>query len=506
MVDKRMCNEVVVLFSTEEATYKDRTIQILLPKRIVRGYFDEIEYLFIDEQEVAYSHVLFNEFGVSFGKRITLAELLTKYPKSSLSEAKKKYLAEIRNKIYFYDENAETYSAESIKEMSKDGEKICRFKDIDIETYAAQFCSLSENNSLNETPEQQTGNISFETLMTSKTPIIKPEVESSQLNIKEIYEELSQRVIGQEEAHKKILRTIWKNHKRLIREQENAIADNIFVKGSTGVGKTETFRIIAKYLGVPIIIKDCNDYTINGYKGDDVDDIITDLVRAANGDVEKASHGIVVLDEVDKLGGKEGDYEISTSGVQMALLKMLEDKEYNIKGKILNTKGITFVAMGAFTNMEEKVIVPKIIGFERTNNSNNITNNNDITDLSSLERYGMKPEFLGRFANYVCMNELELEHYIKIILSKYSAFHKELEFLQENGVIINYDENSFIKALAEAAKKLNKGARGIEIVLANLFAEIESEIMLNDLTNVNIELSSETVSNPKKYVLKKQNN
>lgn len=500
MVDKRMCNEVVVLFSKEDVIYKDKLLSVLVPKRVVKGYLDTDEYLFIDEGEVAYNHVLFCDIGVSFGKRITLAELLDKYPKCSLSEAKKKYLADIKNKIYFCDENAVYYSADSIKEISRDGNILDNFNDMDIKVLSAQFCSLAETNSVDESVIDDK-KVNFDVIINSQTNKTSKDVRPAVLNVKDLYTELVSRVIGQEDAHKKILRTIWKNWKNFSNGESKA--DNIFVKGSTGVGKTETFRIIAKYLGVPIIIKDCNDYTINGYKGDDVDDIIQDLVRAADGDIEKASRGIVVLDEVDKLGGKEGDYEISTSGVQMALLKMLEDKDYNIKGKTLNTKFITFVAMGAFTNMEEKVIKPKVVGFERKEILEEIPKNNDVTDLSDLERYGMKPEFLGRFSNYVCMNELELEHYIKIILSEYSAFYKELEFLKANGVLVDYEKDDFINKLAEAAKKLNKGARGIEIVLANLFAEIESEIMLNDLNGVKIQLSSETVTNPKKYVLTK---
>lgn len=496
MVDRTICNEIVVLFSKEEIEINGIIKEFLIPNRIVKGHYDEVEGIFIDENDVAYNHVLIGDVGVCFGKRISLAELLEKYPNSPFKEAKKNYLKEVKEKIYFYDDDEEIFTANNIKEITKDGEHITSFKDKDITFYASLYSEEDEFFEETATPKLNI-DIPLNILANPKKEN-KPDTKtnSQPFDVKQLYKELTERVIGQEDAHRKILLTIWKNYTSPADSQ----AQNIFIKGSTGVGKTETFRIIAKNIGVPITIKDCNDFTINGYKGDDVDTIITDLIKAAGENLEKASRGIVILDEVDKLGSNEGSYDISTSGVQMALLKMLEDKDYMYKGKKFNTKGITFVAMGAFTNMDEKVVKKKSIGFILPEEKTTLTETtNNLTDL---EKYGMKPEFLGRFSNYVTMRDLELEDYIRIINSKYSPLQKELKFLHDKGIHLIYDKTTLIEGLAKAAMKLKKGARGVEIVLTNLFSEIEEEIMLNDIAS-KIEITTETIENPKKYILQK---
>ena len=490
MVDKNDCNEVAVLFSAKEVEMSGKNLTVLIPRKVVVGYYDNYDNIFIDVDDVVYNHVFVGDVGCTFGKRMTILNLLSKYKNCCLKDAKKKYLEDIKKHIYYYDPDASDYSAESIKEIDKVSGKISNFKDLDIDYFRSLYCEAFDsalNGIVKSSPP------SF--VIPEQSPLsTNSTVESKQstINAKYLYDELSKKVIGQQQAHRKILTTITKNYNRKDKSQ------NIFVIGPTGVGKTETFQTLSKLMNVPFIIEDCNEFTVSGYKGRDVYEIITDLIKAANNDFEAASRGIVVLDEVDKLAQNEGEYGIASSGVQLSLLTMLEGYDYYISGKKFNTKGITFVAAGAFTNMEN-LISHKAIGFEQESFDKSYSN----IELADLEKYGMTSEFLGRFSSLVMMRGLDIKDYIDILKSEVSPFLEWKKDFDSIGVRLIYDENDLYYEIAKKAKEYNKGARGLNMVINDMIYEAYSEINFSSENYGELVIGAQTVTNPKKYVLRK---
>ena len=304
---------------------------------------------------------------------------------------------------------------------------------------------------------------------------------------KELYEYLDQFVIGQETAKRALSVAIVNHYKRIsydgldLELQKN----NIMLLGPTGVGKTLMARVVAKYLNVPFVIADATTLTEAGYVGDDVDVLISRLYVAADGDVDQCQRGIVFLDEVDKIARKSESNtvskDVSGEGVQQALLKLIEGTRCRINpagnrrnqssdSVEIDTRNILFVASGAFVGLSE-IIKKRTSGTTMGFGANTAIVSTDLAPMpDDLVRYGLIPEFVGRFSGTVVLQELDLDQLRAILITIKNNLVDQYRWLfQQDGVDLVFDSDS-LALIAGRALKSGTGARGLQ-------AEIERVLL-----------------------------
>ena len=321
---------------------------------------------------------------------------------------------------------------------------------------------------------------------------------------KKIYELLNEWVLDQDIAMKKIAREYYNHLKRLKRyDLDNECNDklridksNMIYMGPTGCGKTETIRAIASFMELPYVIEDSSSFTSSGYVGRDVDEILRDLLDAADGDLDKAQKGIVFLDEFDKLkkssGGKNGK-DVSGEAVQQALLRLVEGGTHKVKkdkqtGATMdfNTDNVLFIAGGAFVGLE-KIIADRLnkasgkanVGFGAALEKEQEQRYNElITQVKpeDLMAYGMIPEVLGRFPVLVPFKELSVETLVDILTEPKHAMIKQFKEMYkfESNVELDFTDNA-LQLIASKAKEKKIGARGLRSVLEEVLDEVGFE-------------------------------
>ena len=299
-------------------------------------------------------------------------------------------------------------------------------------------------------------------------------------SLDQLVEIVKQTVCAQDEHVKRILYTILRNrYAANSRELDNPkrYIKNILLRGESGSGKTAILTEIARILKLPIFIADATSYTEAGYVGNSVTDMLESLYRAADGDLEKAERGILVIDEIDKKSGSGTNSNVTRGAVLDGLLKIIEGtvvpieigKGLNAKQIMFNTARLTVICSGAFENIERvrderlRRGVKKTIGFGSQVNFGETKVNHDpnIIDEDYVQ-YGMNRQFMARFGVIVNLNKLMVEHLKNIMMNSKTSelvIQKKLSELQ--GLILTYDE-SFYDALARKAFDKQIGARGIE--------------------------------------------
>jgi ATP-dependent Clp protease ATP-binding subunit ClpX len=289
---------------------------------------------------------------------------------------------------------------------------------------------------------------------------------------------LDQYLIGQDQA-KRVLSVAIANHYKRISQSDSQIdKSNILVIGPTGTGKTLMARTVAKYLDVPFVIADATCLTEAGYVGDDVESMITRLYTAADGNVERCQRGIVFLDEIDKIARRSESStvsrDVSGEGVQQALLKLVEGTKCRIPATgtkktnstetvEIDTSNILFIAAGAFVGLDRIVqnrVQGTAMGFGAHIASDNTTKNEPVTP-DDLVRFGMIPEFVGRFSNCVTLQALTKSQLINILSKIKGNFVSQYKWLfDQDQVSLNFDEES-LELIAERTLKTSTGARGL---------------------------------------------
>jgi ATP-dependent Clp protease ATP-binding subunit ClpX len=320
-----------------------------------------------------------------------------------------------------------------------------------------------------------------------------------------IYQQLSEYVVGQEQAKKVLSVAVYNHYKRIGAKPGKGVElekSNILLLGPTGCGKTLLARTLAKILDVPFTIADATALTEAGYVGEDVENILLRLIQAADFDVTKAERGIIYIDEIDKIGRKTGDNpsitrDVSGEGVQQALLKIIEGTVANVPPQggrkhphqdfiQINTANILFICGGAFQALD--TIIDKRIGSGtrglgfRAAASPKIDAVKQTDELlkhvthDDLLTYGLIPEFVGRIPVMVALQSLDKEALVRILTEPKNALAKQFaEFFSLDNVELVLTEDA-LAAAAEEALRHKTGARGLRTVLEDCLLDVMYEI------------------------------
>lgn len=291
---------------------------------------------------------------------------------------------------------------------------------------------------------------------------------------------LDQHVIGQDSAKVAIAVAVTNHYKRINNPPTDLDIQkgNILILGPTGSGKTMLAKTVAKYCNVPFVVADATCLTEAGYVGDDVESMISMLVNAADGDVKKAERGIVFIDEVDKIARKSESTsitrDVSGEGVQQALLKLVEGTECRIPagggrkhpgGSMLtvNTKNILFIAGGAFVGLGDVIKSRKKgtgIGFSADVRTNYETEFKEVQP-DDLTKFGLIPEFVGRFATLVDTKELTKEELYRVLTEIKNNFIDQYKYLFSLDKVELSFTTEALEQIVENCLTLKTGARGL---------------------------------------------
>ena len=341
------------------------------------------------------------------------------------------------------------------------------------------------------------------------------------LNPVNIKEHLDQYVVGQDEAKTVLSVAVANHYKRITNPPKDFELDksNVLILGATGSGKTLLAKTIAGYLDVPFTIADATTLTESGYVGDDVENVVQKLYANSGGNIEKTQKGIIFIDEIDKICRKGENTsitrDVSGEGVQQGLLKIIEGSECRVPPQggrkhpdaqtiTIDTTNILFIVGGAFTELEKQIERSKSSGIGFGSDLKNNEEKNYLSEVKpeDLIKYGLIPEFVGRFSMITHVNKLSEEQLVKILTEPKNAIIKQMQYLFGlDDIKIDFTKEAKI-SIAKKAKELGTNARGLKNIMDNILLPFQFDAVEMKTKGVEtIKITEDVVDNSADPVL-----
>ena len=498
MVENKI-SEFAIIFMRAKTEYD--LVEQFVPVRVVEGYYHEDDQCFVDVDQNVYSHMAdLVDYGNVYAGRSDMIDVIKENEKVSIMEIKRKILKELSKYDFFknIDESSDTFGI--IKIRNKETGEYAIFKDKDTELFYTVYTEvknylggqvIKKDNAPKEEKTESDSKEEIDNSKRSSTP-------------DEIINEIKKTIKGQDEAVEKIATLIWIRYNLPMIDKTNML-----VLGPSGVGKTAIFKKIKQILNIPLSIYSVTGTSQAGYKGHDIEEMLAQLYFDAGEDLKLAEHGIVIIDEFDKISNNRDNGEIGTTAIQNELLTLIEgcervvplDNHTNIN---MDTSNIIFVGCGAFSNLfEQEEKKTNVIGFESDTKQETTKKQITVDTETIINKGGIIRELAGRLPVIIQLNDLNNNREVlKDILlnSDESKFRQIIEAINSLGIEIE-NIDIVVDALIDDAISKKIGARGLVSSLMGLFIKIFKEAGNNPGKYSKLIIGNNLIKDPTDYKL-----